>query len=143
MEKNEPIIVQQTFPVAKEEVWKAITETDLMKKWFFETMESFKPEVGFEMRFNVHVEGKDFVHKWKITEVEHEKKIVYNWRYEGYEGDSFVKWELLAENNQTKLTLTHEGIETFPQHIAEFSRESCEGGWNYFIEKQLRAFLEN
>lgn len=143
MSKNRPIIVQQIFYASIEQVWKAITESDLMRQWFFETMESFKPEVGFETSFNVHVDGKDFAHKWRIIEVEHEKKIVYNWRYEGYEGNSFVKWELSADNNQTKLTLTHEGIETFPQNIAEFSRESCEDGWNYFIRKQLRAFLEN
>jgi len=141
MEKSEPIIVQQTFNASKEEVWKVITEADLMRHWFFETMESFKPEVGFETSFNVHVEDKDFVHLWKITEVEHEKKIVYNWRYDGYPGDSFVTWELTSENNQTTLTLTHVGQENFPQHIPEFSRESCEGGWNYFICGQLKEFF--
>ena len=47
-------------------------------------------------------------------EVIPEKKLKYGWRYNGYAGNSFVTYDLSAEDEKTKLTLTHQGIETFP-----------------------------
>lgn len=49
-----------------------------MRQWFFENIESFKPEVGFETQFNVQAESRNFLHMWKIIEVVPMKKIVYN-----------------------------------------------------------------
>jgi len=48
--KDEPIVIERTFdaPVAK--VWKAITDKDAMKQWYFDLPE-FKAEVGFEFQF--------------------------------------------------------------------------------------------
>jgi len=54
MKKNEePIIVEQTFNTSVDTVWNALTEIDQMRKWYFESIPSFKPEVGFETQFNV------------------------------------------------------------------------------------------
>ena len=44
---NEPIIVEETFATSIDKVWEAITNVDKMRKWFFENIESFKPEGGF------------------------------------------------------------------------------------------------
>ena len=139
---DEPIIVEQHFNAPVREVWKAITEVNRMTRWFFENIEAFKPETGFETRFNVTTPNGDFLHLWKLTEVIPLKKITCNWKYEGYPGDSFVSFELFEKDNGAILRLTHEVTETFPQHIPEFTRESCTGGWNYFIGDRLSAFLE-
>ena len=139
---NEPIIVEQTFNTSINNVWNAITKVDQMRKWFFENIESFKPEVGFATQFSVQSQNRSFLHIWKLTEVVPLKKIIYNWKYGGYSGDSFVMFELFEQQNRTKLRLTHEGIESFPKNIPEFSRESCTGGWNYFIRNSLKKFLE-
>ena len=89
-----------------------------MKNWFFAEMEVFKPEVGFETQFNVHTNGNDYLHIWKVTEVILFKKIVYRWTYKDYAGDSYVTWELSTENNKTKLKLLHTGIDTKPLSIS-------------------------
>lgn len=89
---DKPIVVEQTFDVSITELWNAITELKQMKQWFFENIESFEPKVGFETRFVVENEGSVFPHLWKITEVERLKKITYNWKYEGYTGDSFCNF---------------------------------------------------
>lgn len=138
---KEPIIVEQTFNTSINNVWNAITKVGQMKQWFFENIESFKPEVGFETQFNVQSQDRNFLHLWKLTEVVPMKKITYSWRYGGYPGDSFVMFELLEQNDQTKLRLTHKGMESFPEEIPEFSRESGIEGWNYFIRKSLKEFL--
>ena len=57
-------------------------------------IESFEPKIGFKTQFKVKSEDRTFTHLWTITEVEPLKKIVYNWKYEEYAGDSFVYFEL-------------------------------------------------
>jgi uncharacterized protein YndB with AHSA1/START domain len=140
--KNEPIVIEKTFNVPVDKVWTAITEKDEMIKWFFGMIESFQPEIGFETKFSVKSGDNIFLHLWKVTEVIPRKKITLNWKYGGYPGDSCVTFELSSLEDQTKLKLIHEGRETFPQDITEFTRESCENGWNYFIGDSLNKYLE-
>ena len=61
----------------------------------------------------VHLE-KQWLHLCKVIEVIPMKKLTYSWSYDGYEGNSFVTFELFSEENKTRLKLTHEGLETFP-----------------------------
>ena len=140
--EDEPVIVEQTFNSSNDAVWNAITEIDQMRQWYFDNIPAFKAEVGFETQFNVQNEGRNFLHLWKVTEVIPKRKIVYDWRFEGYAGDSFVVFELFEQNNSTKLRLTCHVRESFPQDIPEFKRESCVAGWDYFIRKSLKEYLE-
>ncbi len=137
-----PIVVEQIYNAPIAVVWKAITERDQMRQWYFEPMTEFKPEVGFETEFDVEFEGQIFPHQWKVTEVVPETRIVYDWRYGGYAGDSSVTWELSETPGGTKLKLSHRGQETFPQDNPAFRREAGEAGWRYFLHESLTAFLE-
>ena len=112
-----------------------------MRKWYFEDILAFKPEVGFETQFLVQSGGRDFKHNWKVTDVVTGEKIAYNWKYDGYPGDSFVVFELFEEGNSTKLKLTHTVRESFPRDIPEFQRESGIQGWKFFIKKRLKEYL--
>ena len=78
MSINKPIIVEQTFKTSTKTIWNAITKVDLMRQWFFNNIEDFKPEVGFKTQFNVQSEERNFLHLWEIIEVDPFKKIVYN-----------------------------------------------------------------
>ncbi len=138
----DPIMVEQTYNASIAVVWKAITDKDQMRQWFFETMTDFEPEVGFGTQFNVRVEDQDYPHQWKVIDVVSERRIAYDWRYGGFRGNSSVTWELSETPNGTKLKLTHKGIETFPQDNPVFSRESGQAGWDYFLHESLKAFLE-
>jgi uncharacterized protein YndB with AHSA1/START domain len=111
-----------------------------MHEWYFD-IDSFKPEVGFEFSFTGGDDKKKYIHLCKIKEVIHGTKISYTWRYDGYEGNSLVSFELSDENNHTRLKLTHEGLDTFPK-IPDLSRENFLKGWNYIIGNSLKEFLE-
>jgi uncharacterized protein YndB with AHSA1/START domain len=137
-----PIVVEQNFDISLRDVWKAITELEQMKQWFFENIEAFEPEVGFQTKFEISIDGRVFPHHWKIKEVEAPRKITYNWKYEGYAGDSDVCFELFEAGENTKLKLTHIVSKDFPASIPEFSRDSCIGGWNYFIKQRLNTYLK-
>ena len=113
-----------------------------MHHWYFKDIPSFKPEVGFRTQFNVQSEERNFRHMWEVTEVIPKKKIAYNWKYDNYPGDSRVEFELFDQQNHTKLKLTHQVLESFPEDIPEFERESGIAGWAYFISKSLKEFLE-
>ena len=137
-----PIIVENTLNANIEDVWSIITEKDHMIKWFFDTIPAFEAKVGFETRFDINTGKRVFPHLWKIIEVEAPRKISYNWKYENYQGDSNVYFELFSENQQTKIRLTAVVIEDFSDDIPEFSRESAVGGWNYFIGERLPKYID-
>ena len=140
MNSSEPLIIEQEFNAPIALVWRAITEKELMKKWYFNISE-FKPEIGFKFSFEGGTENKRYTHLCEILDVIPEKKLKYSWTYEGYPGLSFVTFELFSIGEKTKVKLTHEGLETF--NHPDFIRDNFIGGWNYLIHESLKAFLEN
>ncbi len=140
--ETRPIVVEETYAVGAAVLWRAITETEAMRQWFFEPLESFRPEVGFETKFVVQSQGKDWLHLWKVREVVPFQRLAYTFNYAGYEGDALVTWVLSECPGSTKLTLTHTGIETFPQDEPAFAREMGVAGWTYFLTDSLKKFLE-
>jgi uncharacterized protein YndB with AHSA1/START domain len=139
---HNPIIVEQIFHAPVTKVWIAITKLEEMKNWFFQNIPAFEPVVGFHTSFPVQSGDRTFTHIWKILEVEVNTKIKYHWAYEEYEGEGFVTFELFEQGDNTLLKLTNEGLESFPQDIAEFERDSCVAGWEYFIKGMLKNYLE-
>jgi uncharacterized protein YndB with AHSA1/START domain len=133
------VVIERTFNAPVTRVWSAITKVEEMQHWYFE-LEEFKPEVGFEFGFTVEHEGMKYSHLCKVTEVSPPRKIAYSWRYEDYEGDSLVTFELFAEGNKTRLRLTHKGFESFPK-LPSFARENFEAGWTS-ITAELKKFVE-
>ena len=77
-----------------------------------------------------------------MTEVIPQQKITYNWKFEGYQGNSDVSFELSPTNGQTELTLTSVVNESFTQDIPEFKRESGVAGWTYFIQNSLKEYID-
>ena len=143
MKRSEsPIIVEAVFENSLESVWSAITDVEKMREWFFENIPSFKPEVGFEVEFNVDAGERSFLHKWKITKVIPRRIFEYNWKYGGYLGDSYVSFNLEHENGLTRLRLIHTTTEDFPEEVPEFKRESGVAGWQYFIKNRLMEYLQ-
>lgn len=140
--QHQPIIVKQCFNASIDTVWHAITKAEQMRQWFFENIETFDPKVGFYTQFNVQSGGRNFLHQWKLTEVIPFEKIVYHWTYAEYSGEGYVTFALSQQENQTQLQIINRGMESFTEEIPEFSRESCRGGWEYFINR-LKNFLEN
>lgn len=138
---TEPFVIERTFNAPAAKVWKAITDRDQMKQWYFDLKE-FKPVVGFEFEFEGGKDDRIYLHKCKITEVVENKKLTYSWRYEGFEGISFVTFELFDEGLFTRLKLTHEGLETFPANNPDFAKENFAAGWTYIIGTSLPGFIE-
>ena len=136
-----PFVIERTYDAPVEKVWKAITDIKQMKKWYFEDMEGFKPEVGAEFTFTGQSKDVVYYHICKVMEVVPMKKLKHSWRYKGHEGNSFVTWELISSGNKTTVRLTHEGLETFPATPA-FARTNFEKGWTQIVGTMLKEWLE-
>lgn len=138
---------KQTFEIEKiynapvEKVWKAITNADQMRQWYFDLPE-FKAEVGFEFEFYGGTEEEQFRHLCRVTEAEVNKRLAYTWRYDGYPGESRVTFQLSDEHGKTRLKLTHEGLETFTS-LAAFAKENFATGWTALIATQLKTYVES
>jgi uncharacterized protein YndB with AHSA1/START domain len=134
--------IEKTYKAPSDLVWKALSDRDQMKQWYFDLAE-FKPEVGFEFRFSA--KGKDgdiYHHLCVVTEVIPGKKLSYSWCYEGFPGNSLVTFELLPENEGTRLRLTHSGLDSFASNGPDFAKESFAEGWTYILGTSLQAYLE-
>ncbi len=137
---NNPLIIEHEFNAPIDLVWRAITEKELMEKWYFD-LSGFKPEVGYKFHFEGGEENKRYMHLCEVLEVVPLKKLKYSWKYEGYTGISFVTFELAAAGEKTTLKLIHEGLESFTN--PDFKRENFVGGWKYLMHESLKEFVEN
>ena len=141
-----PYVIERVFDAPAIHVWKAITEAEVMRQWFFD-LPDFSPKVGFVFRFEaLGACTQARVHLCEVTEVVVGKRLAYTWRYEGFEGDSLVTFEIMEEGvRKTRLRLTHAGLETFPFNKpgSPLERKDFAGGWNYYIGAALYEFLGN
>lgn len=142
MEKT-TIRMERTYNAPVGKVWKALTEKELMKQWYFDLSE-FRAEVGFQFEFSAGDDTRMYRHLCEVKEVIPGKKLAYSWRYEGYEGDSLVTFELFDEDGKTRLKLSHEGLESFHgDEFPELHPRNFNAGWTDILDKSLKAFLEN
>jgi uncharacterized protein YndB with AHSA1/START domain len=136
------VIIERSFNAPIEVVWRAITEPEQMKQWYFPALQTFKPEVGFEVRVNTECDGKKKEHLWKITKVVPGRKIAYSWNYTENRGHSAVSWELFDEGKSTRLRLVHTGLLSFqPEKNPNYGRGNFFGGWTFFAGR-LKDYVE-
>lgn len=62
--------------------------------------------------------------------------------YDGHEGESLVNFELYLRGEETRLKLTHKGLETSPR-LPAFARENFTQRWTSLIGTSLKEYLEN
>jgi uncharacterized protein YndB with AHSA1/START domain len=140
--KTCPIVKEIIVNASPAVVWKAITHYEDMLVWYFD-LPGFTPEVGYEFSFyGETADGTKYLHLCTIQEVVLHKKLSYTWRYDGYEGNSLVTFELESNGEQTLVRLTHSGFETFPADNKDLKKENFNGGWEAIIRESLKHFVE-
>ncbi len=139
---DNPVIVETLLDAPVSKVWKAFTDREEMKKWYF-SMDAFEPVQGFEFSFEGGPPGGiRYIHRCRILESIPGKKLVHTWCYEGYTGESILTIELEEHGSQTFIRLSHAGLESFPSDNKDLAKENFVAGWNEIIKKSLPAYLE-
>ncbi|GAB3274398.1 SRPBCC domain-containing protein [Larkinella harenae] len=135
-----PLIKEFHYKVPREQVWRALTEPEQMKQWYFPQLRRFEPVVGFVFQFDDA--GAEYRKEWVVTSVTEGRTFAHSWAYKGYAGKSEVLFELVPENDQTRLRVTQTNLESFPPH-PHFNRERFEWGWEMLLGNNLKVLLEN
>ena len=141
MKNKASIQIRTPFNTPKENLWNTLTEVEKMKKWYFNELEDFEPKLHFKTAFKIEYEGQIFTHKWTVFKVTPYKTLAYYWKYEEYEGNSTVTFEIEESPEGVELILTAEILEAFPD-IEVFSHERMVKGWNGLIYDRLKPYLE-
>jgi uncharacterized protein YndB with AHSA1/START domain len=136
-----PVVIERTLNATAERVWKAITDVNEMRNWFFD-LPAFDAVPGFEFTFSGNNEDRTYLHSCRIIEVKRNEKLSYTWQYPGYEGSSVVSFELIPDGEQTMVRLTHSGLHTFPRNNPDFDKMNFAEGWNQIIGFGLKNYLD-
>ena len=139
---DEAIRLNYPLNATREAIWEAITDIDQMREWYFDNIPDFKALVGFETSFLVKTEDKSITHKWKVLKVIPNHLISYSWRFDEYPGESISIFYIMEDDSGVSLNLEIQTTEDFPDNISEFNTESCIAGWDYFIDGNLKKYLE-
>ena len=135
-----PLIKEFNYNVPIEKVWRALTDKDKMKKWYFPQLQQFEPVVGFRFQFEDNHAG--YQKEWIVTRVIEDRTLAHSWAYKGYPGNSEVIFDLFSEEDKTRLRVTQTDLESFPNH-PHFKRERFEWGWDNLLGQNLKHLLEN
>lgn len=140
--KATPYVIERTYKAPIEKVWQALIDPKKMKEWYFD-IPNFKPVVGYEFQFYGGSEDEKYLHLFKITEIVEGSKLAYTWRYENMPGSSELSFELFEAGSDTKLILTHTGLESFAViDNPMFSIDSFDKGWTMIIGTNLKNYIE-
>ncbi|WP_419870509.1 SRPBCC family protein [Chryseobacterium sp. CT-SW4] len=140
---NNPIIIEYVINTPVHRAWRALTDKNEMKRWYFD-IPDFEPKEGHIFNFYESGDSKKYHHQGEILEMIPDQKLKYTWTYPDFTKEkTIVSWELKPEDGGTKLILTHENIESFKNLGENFSRENFIEGWNMIIRKNLKSYLEN
>lgn len=141
--QDEPFVIETIYRTPVENVWKAITNSNEMKQWYFD-IPGFRAEPGFEFQFSSGPEEeRSYLHICQVTVCKPLSKLAFTWLYNHYEAVTLVTFELFEEpDGSTRFRLTHEGLESYPESDPDFSRDSFAEGWTWIVQTALKAYLE-
>ncbi len=135
------IVVSRPFNAPIEKVWKAISDRDTIKEWFFDSS-NFAAEVGCEFDFMGGPPEHQMKHLCKVLDVIPQQRLSYTWRFDGLVGDSVVTFELVPVADGTRLTFTHDGVPSFTPNGPGFTIAAFTPGWMHLFHNVLKSYLE-
>lgn len=140
---SHPIIIEQKVNASAEKVWKALTDINEMKIWYFD-IPDFIPEEGTVFNFYEPGDEKKYHHQAEILEIIPEKKLKHTWFYPEFSDQkTIVTWELEPQGESTWIRLTHENIDGFNDLGENFSEKAFKEGWTQLTEQSLKRYLES
>lgn len=120
------VVIERVFPHQPEKLWRALTETSLLKQWLMNN--DFEPEVGKKFKFRSDpVPNWDGVIDCEVLIVEPMKQLSYTWSSMGLQ--SVVLWTLARTAGGTHVRMEHSG---FPADF-DAAYKGATYGWQKFL----------
>lgn len=140
---NHQLEISRTIEIAVSPmlVWKALTDREMVKKYFFGTEAISDWQTGSSLIFRGEWEGKSYEDKGKIHVAVPGKLLVYDY-WSGFSGledipenYSMVSYNLDQSGDGTIVNLTQKGF------AGEEAQTHAEGGWTMVLQN-LKELLE-
>jgi uncharacterized protein YndB with AHSA1/START domain len=137
------ILISRYFEQPPAQVWRCLTETELLDQWFMKS--NFRAEVGHRFTFvsrPIKAVNWDGMVYCEVLEVVPQQKLVYTWKGGPAPGvvnlDTILTWTLQPHNNGTLLTLKHQGFKGLRNYLSSLMMEK---GWNSKVLNRLQQVL--
>lgn len=127
------ITTERLLPHPPTQVWRALTDADLLGRWLIPN--TFAPVVGH--RFTMETRGWGTV-KCQVLELEAERRLTYAWRNGPL--DTTVTWRLVPEGDGTRLHMEHAGFD-LTQPVHKMAYDGMSGGWVAIVGERLPEVL--
>ncbi len=141
MENNLTLEVSTLINASKSVVWKALTDPEQIKKYLFGTETISDWKIGSPITFSGVWEGKPYIDKGTILQIEKEKILKYNY-WSSFSGTEDVPanyanitYSLKEKDGQTMFTILQDGIKT------KEARDHSEQNWR-MVMNSLKELLE-
>lgn len=113
MSKESTLTVSRTIQADKETIFKALTDENIMEKWFFagpdgwSTTVKSKAAAGEKYKIDMHGEKETYTHTGEFREVVPNEKLVFTWNSNAVQ-NTLVTITLSEKNGATEVKLVHE-----------------------------------
>jgi uncharacterized protein YndB with AHSA1/START domain len=128
------------IPQPREQVWKAITNSDTLAEWMYPN--DFQPHVGHQFTFRVPPNSKanfeGLTVNCEVLDCQPPSTLAFSWSAGGL-ADSRVSFQLHPDGEGTRLLFEHSGFEV-SQPWGEQAFRGAEYGWTKML-KQLSAVV--
>lgn len=143
MDKSSTLIVKRVIKADPETLWEALTDQQIMQKWFFAeegmsaTVEN-NPEAGGNFKIDMHGPDDTFSHKGIYKEMVPHEKMVFTWNSR-FVSDTLVTITLNKVKDGTEVKLVHEFMPN------EEMKQNHNRGWTQILENlgNVMADLEH
>jgi len=131
MDEESTLIVKRVINADPETLWEALTDQQLMQKWFFAeeemsaTVEN-NPEAGGSFKIDMHGQENTYSHEGIYKELTPCEKIVFTWTSQ-FVRDTVVTIKLKEVDGGTEVKLVHEFMPN------EEAKKSHTEGWTQIL----------
>lgn len=138
---NNTIRKEIVIPHPREQVWRALTDSNSLAEWMFPN--DFEPQVGHQFTFRVPPNPKSgfdglTVH-CEVLECEPPSRLEFSWSVGGPVVGTRVRFELEPDGDGTRLLLEHSGFD-LSQPWGEQAFRGAGAGWAKML-KQLATVV--
>lgn len=130
------------FPQHPEEVWRALTDPDLLARWLFRPI-GFVAVVGARFHFASPEEPGQEIH-CEVLAVRPFHQLTYTWRYLRTDHPErwTVDWSLTPQGRGTRLLLTQTGFD-ITNRRQRMLRNAMERGWKRSLLPRLGEVIHH
>jgi Uncharacterized conserved protein len=140
MIKNNLSNYKTTINASVESVWKALTDPEIVKQYFFGTNQQSTYKVGSPITWEGEYEGKKYLDKGEILECEPLKKLSYSYfsswsgREDKPENYLWIAYELVTLKSGAELSVTFSSYNEESAKHSESNWAMVVGGLKKLVE---------